>query len=57
MNAAHIIDDDMTLEEKLQAIERALTNAQSQAKEEAAERGVDFVPIDPADLTMCEGCQ
>lgn len=57
MNATHIIDDTMTLEEKLEAIEQALANAQSQAKEEAAERGVDFVPIDPADLTMCEGCQ
>lgn len=57
MNASTIINDDMTLEEKLAAIELAMKNAQEQANEEAAQSGTTAVPVDPADLTMCEGCQ
>lgn len=57
MNASQIISDDMTLEEKLEAIDRAMAAAQEQANEEAAARGVFAAPLDPADLTMCEGCQ
>ena len=47
----------MTLEEKLAAIDAAMANAQAQANEEAAARGQVAAPLDPADLTMCEGCQ
>ena len=57
MNANTIINDDMTLEEKLAAIEKAMANAQEQANEEAASRGEIAAPIDPADATMCLGCQ
>ena len=57
MNASQIITDDMTLEEKLAAIDQAMANAQAQADEEAASRGLFAAPLDPADLTMCEGCQ
>lgn len=57
MNANTIINDEMTLEEKLAAIEKAMANAQEQANEEAAARGTIAAPLDPADLTMCEGCQ
>lgn len=57
MNASQIITDDMTLEEKLAAIDQAMANAQEQANEEAASRGAFAAPLDPADLTMCEGCQ
>jgi hypothetical protein len=57
MNATQIINDEMTLEEKLAAIDQAMMNAQSQANEEAAARGQIAAPLDPADLTMCEGCQ
>jgi hypothetical protein len=57
MNASKIITDDMTLEEKLAAIDAAMANAQEQANEEAASRGLFAAPLDPADLTMCEGCQ
>lgn len=57
MNASQIIDDSMTLEEKLAAIESAMANAQEQAKEDAKKSGTPFAPLDPADLTMCEGCQ
>lgn len=57
MNASQIISDDMTLEEKLSAIEQAMVNAQALASEDAAKRGVIAAPLDPADLTMCDGCQ
>lgn len=57
MNANNIINDEMTLEEKLAAIDKAMANAQEQANEEAAARGTIAAPLDPADLTMCEGCQ
>lgn len=56
-NASQIINDDMTLEEKLEAIERAMANAQEQAQEEAASRGETAAPVDPQDFLMCEGCQ
>jgi len=57
MNASTIINDTMSLEEKLAAIDAAMANAQVMANEEAASRGVSAAPLDPADLTMCEGCQ
>lgn len=57
MNANNIITDDMTLEEKLAAIDTAMANAQAQASEEAAARGQIVAPLDPSELTMCEGCQ
>jgi hypothetical protein len=57
MNASTIINDDMTLEEKLAAIDQAMQNAQAQADEDAQANGQISVPLDPADLTMCEGCQ
>lgn len=57
MNANQILNDDMTLEEKLAAIDLAMKNAQEQANEEAAQNGTVAAPLDPAELTMCEGCQ
>ena len=57
MNASSILSDDMTLEEKLQAISDAMEHAQHTANEAAASRGEIAAPLDPADLTMCEGCQ
>lgn len=60
MNASAIFgqdEDNMTLEEKLAAIDRAMQNAQEQANEEAAARGTIAAPLDPADLTICDGCQ
>lgn len=53
MNAKEIITEDMSLEQKLKAIDEAMLKAQQQHM-------VDFpgdAPLDPADLTMCEGCQ
>lgn len=57
MNANTIINDEMTLEEKLDAIDRAMRLAQEEANQKAAQNGELAAPIDPADLTICEGCQ
>ena len=57
MNASTIINDEMTLEEKLAAIDAAMANAQAVADDQAAANGSMAAPLDPADLTMCEGCQ
>ncbi len=57
MNATQILNDDMTLEEKLAAIDLAMANAQAVADDQARANGQVAAPLDPADLTMCEGCQ
>ncbi len=57
MNASTIINDNMTLEEKLAAIDQAMANAQSQADDNASAHGIASAPLDPQDLLMCEGCQ
>jgi hypothetical protein len=57
VNASTIISDNMTLEEKLAAIDSAMADAQIQADQAAAANGMIAAPLDPADLTMCEGCQ
>ena len=51
------LTDDMTLEEKLDAIEQALLAAQQVAVDQAAASGTPVMMPDPAELTMCEGCQ
>lgn len=57
MNASALLNDNMTLDEKLAAIDQAMKEAQSTVDAEARSRGEVAAPIDPADLTMCEGCQ
>lgn len=57
MNATTLIKDDMTLEEKLAAIDAAMKLAQDTADQTAKANGRVAAPLDPADLTMCEGCQ
>lgn len=55
MNADEIITDEMTLDEKLAAIDAAM----KQVKEDFNRRNgrpID-APVDPAELTICEGCQ
>lgn len=55
MNANNIINDDMTLEQKLAAIDAAMKDG---AKEFNRKNGrPEDAPVDPSDLTMCEGCQ
>lgn len=55
MNSNAIINDNMTLEEKLAAIDAAMANAQAQAA--TKDSGNIDAPFDPADLTICVGCQ
>ena len=59
MNASTIISDEMSLDEKLAAIDAAMANAQAQASDDAQQNGSTnyAAPLDPADLTMCLGCQ
>lgn len=60
MNASAIFgqdEDTMTLEEKLAAIDMAMKNAQAVADEQAAASGQVSAPIDPASLTICDGCE
>lgn len=57
MQASTIINDDMTLEEKLAAIDQAMANAMQQAQEDASAKGVAFVQPDPASLTICDSCE
>jgi hypothetical protein len=53
MNANLIINDEMTLEEKLEAINKAM----AEANVEHLAKNPGSAPLDPADLTMCEGSQ
>ena len=57
MNASTIINDDMTLEEKLAAIDAAMANAMTSASDAASAQGLSAAPLDPADLLMCDSCQ
>lgn len=55
MNANKVINDNMTLEEKLAAIDAAMKTGAAEFNKKNG-RAPD-APVDPADLTMCEGCQ
>lgn len=55
MNASQIIDETMTLEQKLEAIDKAMKE-QSEAFNKANGRPAD-APVDPATLTICDGCE
>jgi hypothetical protein len=55
-NAATIINDTMSLDEKLAAIDAAMAAAQSQAHDDAMS-GQVVAPFDPSDLTICDSCQ
>ena len=57
MNASTIINDNMTLDEKLAAIDAAMAAAQATADDQASQNGGVSAPLDPQDLLMCEGCQ
>ena len=56
MNANAILSDEMTLDEKLAAIDAAMAAAVTNAQQTSSNGSVS-APLDPADLTMCLGCQ
>lgn len=55
MNANNIIEDDMTLEQKLAAIDAAMKDGAKEFNERNG-RPAD-TPVDPSDLTICDGCE
>ena len=55
MNANQIISDNMTLEEKLEAIDKAMMEAQFDFNKK---NGRELTaPIDPSSLLICDGCE
>ena len=53
-NGMVVMTEDMTLEQKLAAIDEAIANNQTFP----VMAGGEFVaPVDPASLVMCTGCQ
>jgi len=56
MNASAIISEEMTLDEKLAAIDAAMADAVANAQQTSS-TSASAAPVDPADLTMCLGCQ
>lgn len=52
MNASEIINNEMSLEEKLAAIDLAMANAVVAAKAVNPN-----APFDPASLTICDSCE
>lgn len=56
VNANTIISEDMSLDEKLAAIDAMMASAVANAQQTSSNSAV-VAPLDPADLTMCLGCQ
>lgn len=57
VNANTIISEDMSLDEKLAAIDAMMATAVANAQQTNDTTGKVVAPLDPADLTMCLGCQ
>ena len=55
MNANNVINDEMILDEKLAAIDAAMKAAQTDYNIKNG-RPLD-APVNPADLTVCDGCE
>lgn len=54
MDAKTIITDDMTLDEKLAAIDAAMQSVESTNN---VRKQAGLAPTDPASLTICDGCE
>jgi len=54
MNTLITINDSMSLDEKLKAIDEAIANNQANP---IWIDGEQQAPVDPASLVMCDGCQ
>lgn len=57
MKIDSIISDDMTLEEKLAAIDEAMANLQDIEKGHTDNRTSTSAPMDPSLLMICDGCE
>lgn len=54
MDASKILTDDMTLKEKLKAIQDAIDKIEI---ENIKRKEQGLAPIDPQDALQCDGCQ
>lgn len=50
-------DDNISIEEKLKIIDELLTNKELQAEFNRANGRAIDAPVDPAELTVCDGCE
>ncbi len=57
MNANEVITPDMSLEDKLAAIDAAMRKAQEESDKTRKKMGLPPMPIDPSDATRCDGCE
>lgn len=60
MNASAIINEEMSLDEKLAAIDAAMNAAMAAANSDDKQKSTSTnaaAPVDPADMFMCVGCQ
>lgn len=57
VNANTVIREDMSLDEKLAAIDAMMNDAVLAAQQADNSSSSVSAPVDPADLTMCLGCQ
>lgn len=56
VNANTILKEEMSLDEKLAAIDAMMASAVANAQQTSSTSST-AAPLDPADLTMCLGCQ
>lgn len=57
MNANEVISEEMTLEEKLAAIDRLMKDEKAKEKYRQIKGLAPDAPVDPMDMLHCEGCQ
>lgn len=57
MNANNIITEEMTLEEKLAAIDKLVNDEDAKKKYREIKGLSPGAPVDPMDMLHCEGCQ
>ena len=57
MNGNELLPDELSLDEKLAAIEQAMIDKQAQSDIKRKAQGLAPMPVDPADATICDGCQ
>lgn len=57
MNANEILSEEMTLEEKLAAIDRLMNDEEAKKKYRQIKGLAPNAPVDPMDMLHCEGCQ
>ena len=57
MNANDVISDEMSLDEKLAAIDKLMSDEEAKKKYRQIKGLAPNAPVDPMDMLHCEGCQ